>query len=83
MVMGLSLRKPSIQVEEKGVLYKHIQRSDYQTDRALLIRYAEVLLNVVEADARARNNAQASDEIQYWWYPYEIKSRSDYNRNSI
>jgi len=54
------LRKSLLQVEEKGVFYNNkFQDATTNTDWAPIIRYAEVLLNVAEADARTGNNAQA------------------------
>jgi hypothetical protein len=54
------LRKSLLQVEEKGIFYNNKYRdATTKTDWAPIIRYAEVLLNVAEADARTGNNAQA------------------------
>jgi hypothetical protein len=54
------LRKSLLQVEEKGVFYNNkFKDPTTKTDWAPIIRYAEVLLNVAEADARTGNNAQA------------------------
>jgi hypothetical protein len=54
------LRKSLLQVSEEGVYYNNKYRdATTKADWAPIIRYAEVLLNVAEADARTSNSAQA------------------------